>query len=149
MLEEYAKIAGEGAAFVLESKIMLAEEAVEQWIVSKGTQESFDVEKKGRVDKASGRKQASRKVEMKKCDGILTSGRACRSKKGLQRHHIDRDTTNNDPSNIKVLCQTCHKEDHLKDGTWGNPAIVKSSDIKYLELTSKLIDEIKGSLHIA
>ncbi len=148
MLEGYSKIAGDGAAFTLEFKVTAAEEALEQWIASKQGQRESDVEKRGRVDKASGRKQASRLVEMKNCEGVLESGRACRSKKGLERHHKDRDPTNNDPSNIEVLCQNCHKEDHLKDGTWGNPASVKP-DIKYLELVIKLTDEIKGSLRIA
>lgn len=43
----------------------------------------------------------------------------CASVNQLQRHHKDRDPTNNDLSNIEVLCQRCHFEEHMSDGTWG------------------------------
>lgn len=60
----------------------------------------------------SGRKAAQRKFKAVKCD-------VCGGTKILQRHHIDRDPTNNDPKNVQILCQECHKTDHMKDGTWG------------------------------
>lgn len=70
----------------------------------------------------AGRKAAQRLmpvVECARCGGALT----------LQRHHKDRDPTNNSLSNLEVLCQACHKADHMKDGTWGRgkvePAICK------------------------
>jgi len=40
----------------------------------------------------------------------------------LQVHHIDRDRTNNTIDNLKLLCPTCHEEDHFlnNDGRWNN-----------------------------
>lgn len=38
----------------------------------------------------------------------------------LQVHHMDRNRTNNDISNLKVLCPNCHQIEHYKnrDGLW-------------------------------
>jgi hypothetical protein len=38
---------------------------------------------------------------------------ACGSKSQLQVHHIDRDTSNNDETNLRTLCIKCHKVEHL------------------------------------
>ena len=65
-----------------------------------------------RAKRASGRKQAQRILKLTKCE-------ICGSTVGLQRHHKDRNPLNNTKENLAVLCQKCHKEDHLKDGTWG------------------------------
>ena len=35
----------------------------------------------------------------------------------LHVHHIDRDRTNNDSSNLVCLCPTCHDEDHWNEHT--------------------------------
>lgn len=34
-------------------------------------------------------------------------------------HHTDRNRINNDPSNLEILCQTCHTKEHLQDRTRG------------------------------
>lgn len=36
----------------------------------------------------------------------------------LERHHIDRDRSNNSEDNLEILCPNCHAEDHLikRDG---------------------------------
>jgi len=31
------------------------------------------------------------------------------------RHHKDRDRSNNDPSNLEVLCNACHAKEHIND----------------------------------
>ncbi len=33
----------------------------------------------------------------------------------LPRHHKDRDRSNNSPSNLEVLCVTCHNHEHLHE----------------------------------
>src|SRR6266436_3613409 len=33
----------------------------------------------------------------------------------LPRHHKDRDRTNNDPSNLEILCKTCHGIEHMQE----------------------------------
>lgn len=40
----------------------------------------------------------------------------------LQVHHKDRDRTNNDPSNLEILCPTCHEIEHFQagDGRWSS-----------------------------
>ncbi len=40
----------------------------------------------------------------------------CGSRYRLCRHHIDRDITNNAPSNIKILCPSCHAKRHWAEG---------------------------------
>lgn len=37
-----------------------------------------------------------------------------RQVKILQVHHLDRNTGNNAPENLVLLCRNCHAEDHLK-----------------------------------
>src|SRR5262245_41890922 len=66
-----------------------------------------------RAKRLSGRRRAHRLItKMEKCD-------VCGSRSGLQRHHRDRNPLNNELSNLQILCQTCHKNDHMRDGTWG------------------------------
>ncbi len=43
----------------------------------------------------------------------------CGSKRLLQRHHIDRNPSNNDKSNVVILCQDCHTKTHVEHGDWG------------------------------
>jgi hypothetical protein len=67
--------------------------------------------------KSAGRKRAQRAIpEMTKCN-------RCPETSDLQRHHVDRNPMNNDPSNLEVLCQTCHAAEHASDGTWGKGAV--------------------------
>lgn len=66
----------------------------------------------GKATHRSARKVAQRRIPLTVCE-------RCQSTKQLQRHHKDRNTRNNDPRNIEVLCQACHKDEHMKDGTWG------------------------------
>ena len=44
---------------------------------------------------------------------------ACGGTRRLQRHHVDGDPGNNAPENVAVLCQDCHTEAHVANGTWG------------------------------
>lgn len=37
------------------------------------------------------------------------------TKQEQARHHKDRDRSNNDPSNLEVLCTPCHNREHGKD----------------------------------
>lgn len=60
----------------------------------------------------SGRKQAQRSFEAKACE-------TCGTQVTLQRHHKDRNTLNNTPGNIQILCQECHKALHVAAGDWG------------------------------
>jgi hypothetical protein len=66
----------------------------------------------GRANRKSGRKRAQRTIPMTECA-------RCRGTTRLQRHHKDRNPLNNARNNVEILCQTCHKTDHLEDGTWG------------------------------
>lgn len=36
-------------------------------------------------------------------------------KEELPRHHKDRNRSNNDPTNLEVLCRTCHGAEHFND----------------------------------
>lgn len=38
----------------------------------------------------------------------------CSSEENLLVHHIDEDRTNNNLSNLEVLCKSCHQKHHLK-----------------------------------
>lgn len=60
----------------------------------------------------SGRRAAQRMVLAKKCN-------RCPATTNLQRHHRDRNPRNNSGENVETLCQTCHKNDHMTDQTWG------------------------------
>jgi 5-methylcytosine-specific restriction endonuclease McrA len=64
------------------------------------------------IAKNSGHKAAQRRFKAEVC--LL-----CGVKKRLQRHHKDLNPTNNSPNNIMILCQTCHTQIHVIDGTWG------------------------------
>ena len=46
------------------------------------------------------------KLEIGKCQ-------ECSSVENLLVHHIDTDRSNNDPSNLKVLCRRCHHRLHI------------------------------------
>lgn len=39
----------------------------------------------------------------------------CAATENVQRHHIDRNTLNNERSNIEFLCQSCHTKRHVND----------------------------------
>ena len=64
---------------------------------------------------------SGRKAAAKVCRLILCE--VCGAQKTLQRHHKDSNPLNNQPENISILCQKCHKEDHMSDGTWGKGKI--------------------------
>lgn len=70
------------------------------------------IEAQGTAKRTSARKTAQRRVALTICD-------VCGSMENLQRHHKDRNPRNNAIENIQVLCQECHKNDHMADGTWG------------------------------
>jgi hypothetical protein len=36
----------------------------------------------------------------------------------LQVHHIDRNRSNNDMSNLELICPNCHYEEHLLEKSW-------------------------------
>jgi len=57
------------------------------------------------------RKQANRSIPATQCE-------KCGSTERLQRHHEDY----REPMNVVILCQTCHKNHHVKNGTWGSGA---------------------------
>ena len=95
-------------------------------------------EAKGKATKASGRKTAQRRVKMVECN-------RCQSKKNLQRHHIDRNPRNNSAENIEVLCQTCHKDDHMKDGTWGIAGYKNRIFREFQEELKNASTDLKGS----
>lgn len=46
----------------------------------------------------------------------------CNKPKGV-RHHIDGDVKNNELSNIKFLCQSCHMKLHWREGTFNNRTV--------------------------
>ena len=56
------------------------------------------------VSVKGGRTRALRKYEAKSCS-------KCKAKKA-ERHHINEDTSNNEPSNIAILCRKCHMAAH-------------------------------------
>ena len=60
----------------------------------------------------SGHKQAQRKFKATSCEmcgGTLT----------LQRHHMDGNPTNNQATNVMIVCQPCHMKIHCLIGNWG------------------------------
>ncbi len=68
----------------------------------------------------SGHKQAQRtyKAELcEMCGGTLT----------LQRHHKDGNPTNNEKSNVMVVCQPCHVKIHCLIGNWGKGNVKQSA----------------------
>jgi hypothetical protein len=73
------------------------------------------------IAKNSGHKAAQRRFKAEVC--LL-----CGVKKRLQRHHKDQNPTNNSPNNIMILCQTCHTQIHMIDGTWGRKRTLKNKE---------------------
>ena len=55
----------------------------------------------------SGRKHAQRAYPTKECA-------RCGGTETLQRHHRDRDPTNNEPENVEILCAKCHGAEHRR-----------------------------------
>lgn len=50
----------------------------------------------------------------------------CDREDGLHVHHIDRDTTNDDPSNLITLCNFCHARAHIELGRADGAVRVKT-----------------------
>ena len=73
----------------------------------------------GRNKYWKGLKQAQRKFKVEKCE-------ICGGSKTLQRHHKDGNRLNNSAENVQILCQECHKNEHMKKGTWGKGRILKN-----------------------
>lgn len=45
----------------------------------------------------------------------------CNGSDRLQRHHRDRDRSNNSPGNVAILCGCrggCHQQEHIRAGDW-------------------------------
>ncbi|MFX7938275.1 HNH endonuclease, partial [Acinetobacter baumannii] len=49
----------------------------------------------------------------------VTVCESCGTTTTLRRHHKDRNRENNLPENIAILCQECHKAEHVSAGDWG------------------------------
>ena len=83
----------------------------------------------------SGRKAAQRKFVAIQCS-------KCGSAKTLQRHHKDMNPLNNNMENLEILCQQCHKAEHMKNGTWGRgkvePSVCKVCGIDFQPKRSRL-----------
>jgi len=62
-----------------------------------------------KASKNAGNLRAWRKYKVNICD-------TCGSKENLERHHIDKNTLNNDKDNILILCETCHRGHHVGQG---------------------------------
>lgn len=68
---------------------------------------------KGReATEAAGRLRARRRYPDEPCE-------ECASVLDIERHHVDRDVFNNEPSNIRILCRAHHRALHR--GERGNP----------------------------
>lgn len=61
----------------------------------------------------------------------------CASNRSLQVHHIDGDPSNNDESNLILLCKPCHSDRHLKQGEINAAALILSNRV-YAERVSKI-----------
>jgi hypothetical protein len=48
-----------------------------------------------------------------------------------QRHHRDRDRSNNSPENVEFLCHKCHERDHIEAGDWGRmkPRLTMAAEV--------------------
>lgn len=68
----------------------------------------------------SGRKAAQKMYPATRCE-------RCGGTRILQRHHRDRDPTNNQPANVEILCLGCHVEEHHSKREWGRgkPAVAQ------------------------
>lgn len=42
----------------------------------------------------------------------------CSRRLFLQRHHRDRDRSNNSSENVEILCRWCHQDEHISAGDW-------------------------------
>lgn len=60
----------------------------------------------------AGHKQARKRWLKKWCETCHTTSR-------LQVHHRDRNPRNNEAYNCQTLCESCHRQTHLKAGDWG------------------------------
>ena len=67
----------------------------------------------------SARKRANRLYKASECS-------LCGSTRRVQRHHRNGNLKDNSKENIQILCQTCHTKEHMKSGTWGRTARMKS-----------------------
>lgn len=56
-----------------------------------------------------GRQYAERFIERLKIDKVCFN---CKSDISVDVHHIDKNTSNNDPKNLQVLCRYCHVKAH-------------------------------------
>jgi len=53
-------------------------------------------------------------------EGIELSCQECGSKRKIQIHHKDKNRSNNNLSNLRVLCSICHANLHKNwEGRWG------------------------------
>lgn len=64
------------------------------------------------VTPQGGRARAQRAFDARPCE---ICGHAGDGAGGVHRHHVDGDTTNNDPSNIRFLCPKHHIEAEQRD----------------------------------
>lgn len=48
----------------------------------------------------------------------------------LDVHHIDKDKTNNDPSNLETLCPNCHRQHHLIDPPKRGRPLISAQDAR-------------------
>lgn len=60
----------------------------------------------------AGTKQAQKMFPLTRCE-------LCGGTTTLQRHHKDRNKSNNNTGNVAILCQACHAAEHIKAGDWG------------------------------
>ena len=56
----------------------------------------------------------------------LHSCDVCGGTRTLQRHHADGDPRNNSEKNVEILCQRCHTDTHMANGTWGRGRSLKN-----------------------
>jgi hypothetical protein len=69
----------------------------------------------------------------------------CRSKQNIQIHHIDENPSNNNDTNLSVLCSKCHDEAHTKHTLSRNltPAIISDLKLKWeKEIAESVIHSI-------
>jgi len=104
--------------FMKENNPMKKEENAKKLsIIKTGIKRPYLSEKykgKGNPNYRSGLITGKRKViEIKKVCEV------CSSEKNLEVHHIDEDRTNNELSNLKLLCKSCHSKEH-RGNEWHN-----------------------------
>lgn len=64
----------------------------------------------GQRERWAGRKEAQRRYPITSTDRCA----ACCGTETLQRHHKDRNPTNNAPENIEIVCVDCHAKEHRR-----------------------------------